>query len=188
MMTMRMLMTTLMVTMTLVFAAATGQAAGVPVDTLLAGGWAGPSDSTQVTILLVRHAEKNTTMVGHDVPLSIEGAARAQELMRIAGEAGVSAIYATPTTRSRDTAYPIARSIGDSLTVINEVDETVRHLKTDHWGRTVMVVGHSDTVPQIIAALTGRKIPGFSGFDLLYVVTLSRDGRSSITRLRYGAG
>ena len=42
---------------------------------------------------------------------------------------------------------------------------------------------------QIIEGLTGRKIPGFRAeFDVIYVVTLARDGRSSIVRLRYGEG
>jgi broad specificity phosphatase PhoE len=140
-----------------------------------------------VTILLVRHAEKNAAMVGHDVPLSATGERRAHALARLAGEAGVSAIYVTPTVRARDTAAPLAARLGGSLTVVNDVGETVARLRTSHWGSTALVVGHSDTVPQIIEGLTGRRIPGFSGeFDVLYVVTLARDGRSSIVRLRYG--
>lgn len=160
--------------------------AAVP-DTLYRGHWAGPADSTLVTVLLVRHAERNTTMLGHDVPLNDVGERRARELARIAGEAGVSAIYATPTIRARDTAAPLAARLGDTLTVVHDVGETVTRLKTRHWGRTVLVVGHSNTVPQIIAGLTGRKVPEFvAEFDLLYVVTLARDGRSSIVRLHYG--
>ena len=71
--------------------------------------------------------------------------------------------------------------------MVDSIDETVARLRTRHWGKTVLVVGHSDTVPQIIQGLTGRKAPVFgSEFDVLYVVTLARDGRSSVTRLRYG--
>jgi len=162
-------------------------AAAIAPDSVLRGGWSGPSDSALVTVLLVRHAEKNTAMLGHDVPLSDGGRRRAQTLARVAAEAGVTTIYVTPTLRAKQTAVPVAQLLGDTLTVIDSIDETVARLRTRHWGKTVLVVGHSDTVPQIIQSLTGRKAPAFGAeFDVLYVVTLTRDGRSSVTRLRYG--
>jgi len=162
-------------------------AAAIAPDSVLRSGWSGPSDSALVTVLLVRHAEKNTAMLGHDVPLSDGGRRRAQTLARVAAEAGVSTIYVTPTLRAKQTAVPLAQLLGDTLTVIDSIDATVARLRTRHWGKTVLVVGHSDTVPQIIRALTGRKAPVFGPeFDVLYVVTLTRDGRSSVTRLRYG--
>ena len=161
--------------------------AAIAPDSVLLGGWSGPSDSTLVTVLIVRHAEKNTAMLGADVPLSDAGRRRAQTLARVAREAGVTAVYVTPTLRTKQTAAPVAQALGDTLTVVDSIDETVARLRTRHWGKTVLVVGHSDTVPQIIRGLTGRKAPQFgSEFDVLYVVTLARDGRSSVTRLRYG--
>jgi phosphohistidine phosphatase SixA len=149
--------------------------------------WRPPRDSTITTILFVRHAEKNTTLVGTDVPLSDRGAKRARELARVAGEAGVTAIYATPTKRAIETVRPIAAQLGDSVTVLDDKAETARRLSHDHWGQTVLVSGHSDNIPDIIEAITGKRVPPFgSDFDVLYVVTLTRDGRSSIVRLRYG--
>jgi broad specificity phosphatase PhoE len=146
-----------------------------------------PRDTTLVTVLLVRHAEKNTTMLGHDVPLSAAGQTRAKELVRVAGEAGIDAIYSTPFQRTLDTAAPIAKALGLTPIRVDDTAETVKRLRTGHWGQTVLVVGHSDTVPQIVEGLTGKKVPPFSAeFDLLYVVTLTRDGRSSIVRLHYG--
>jgi broad specificity phosphatase PhoE len=147
-----------------------------------------PRDTTLVTVLLVRHAEKNTTMLGHDVPLSAAGEARAKELVRVAGETGIDAIYSTPYERTLNTAAPIAKALGLTTNRVDDTAETVKRLRTGHWGQTVLVVGHSDTVPQIILGLTGKKVPPFTAeFDLLYVVTLTRDGRSSIVRLHYGA-
>lgn len=161
---------------------------GATADTSTAAAkWRSPRDSSLVTVLIVRHAEKNTAMLGHDVPLTEAGAARARELRRIAGDTGVDAIYATPTQRAMQTAQPLATALGESLTVVYDTDETVRRLKTRHWGQVVVVVGHSDTVPQIVEGLTGKAVPAFrEEFDLLYVVTLARDGRSTILRLRYG--
>jgi len=52
----------------------------------------------------------------------------------------------------------------------------------------VLVVGHSDTVPVIIAAPTGRPFPtpGEVACDAMWVVTLARDGRASLVTLRHG--
>jgi broad specificity phosphatase PhoE len=173
-------------------AAQTGRVTDMSSQTdsvLAAAHWRAPRDSTVATFLIVRHAEKNTAMLGHDVPLTEQGAARARELRRVVGEAGVDAIYATPTQRAMQTGQPLAAALGESLTVVNDTGEIVRRLKTRHWGQVVVVVGHSDTVPQIVQGLTGARVPSFEGgeHDLLYVVTLTRDGRSSLLRLRYGA-
>ena len=123
----------------------------------------------------------------HDVPLTAKGEARAQELLRVAGDTGVDAVYATPTIRAMSTGKPLAAAIGDSLRIVYETPEIIRRLKTRHWGQVVVVVGHSDTVPQIVEGLTGTKVPPYKNeHDLLYVVTLARDGRSTVVRLRYG--
>lgn len=55
--------------------------------------------------------------------------------------------------------------------------------------RTVLVVGHSNTVPEIITALTGRPFPtpGRVAYDGMWMVTLARDGRAALVTLRYGA-
>jgi broad specificity phosphatase PhoE len=160
--------------------------ASAPADSI--ERWRPPRDSLLVTVVVIRHAEKNTTMLGHDVPLSDPGARRAQELVRVAGDVGFDAIYATPTRRTMQTGEPLAAMLGKTLTVVRETAETIRRLKTNHWGQTVLVIGHSDTVPDIVRGLTGHKVPDFRGeFDLIYVVTITRDGHSTITRLRYGA-
>jgi len=40
--------------------------------------------------------------------------------------------------------------------VVDDVAETVRSVRTRHWGGTALVVGHSNTIPDLIAGLTGR--------------------------------
>lgn len=146
-----------------------------------------PRDSSIATFLLVRHAEKDTLVAGNDPPLRAEGLVRAQELVHIAGAAGVSTIYVTHWTRNRQTAGPIAAALGESLTVVDPVDETLRRLKARHFGETVLVVGHSNTVPQIVAGLTGRTLVSPVRYDGLWVITLGRDGRTTLASLRYGA-
>ncbi len=67
--------------------------------------------------------------------------------------------------------------------------ETVRRLRASHWGETVLVIGHSNTIPDMVSRLTGRPFPTPEQVphDGLWVVTLARDGRASLLSLRYGA-
>jgi broad specificity phosphatase PhoE len=146
-------------------------------------------DSTVATIILVRHAERDTMLIGPDHPLRAVGVLRAQALVHTLGASGISTIYVTPWLRNRQTALPLATALGESLTVVDEIAETVHRLRTRHFGRTVLVVGHSNTVPEIITALTGRPFPtpGRVAYDGMWVVSLARDGRASLVTLRYGA-
>ena len=147
------------------------------------------ADST-VTVLLVRHAEKDTIVVGSDPPLSAAGMLRAQELARVLGDARVAAIYITPSQRNRQTAQPLANRLGKPLTVVNAVDSTITLLRTGHYGQTVLAVGHSNTLPQIVEALSGEKIPPFTegDYDRLYVLTLTPRRPATVLALHYGAG
>ncbi len=147
------------------------------------------ADSAVATVILVRHAERDTSLRGPDHPLRAIGTLRARDLAHTLGASGISTIYVTPWLRNRQTALPLATAIGESLTVVNDVAETVERLRTRHFGETVLVVGHSDTVPPIVAALTGRPFPtpGRVAYDAMWVVTLARDGRASLLTLRYGA-
>jgi broad specificity phosphatase PhoE len=146
------------------------------------------ADTTVTTVLLVRHAEKNTGLVGADPPLTAAGTLRAQELARVLGDAGLTAIYTTPYLRNRQTADPVARRVGLVPRVIHDTDSTVTAVRAEPAGSRVLVIGHSNTVPQIVARLTGDSIAiGEGEHDLLYVVTLPPRGRTSLMRLRYGA-
>ena len=141
------------------------------------------------TIVLVRHAEKDTTVAGSDPPLSAAGRLRADELARLIGDTPLHAIYSTPYQRTRQTVTPLAARAGDSLTVIQDVKTTLAALRSEPWGSTVLVVGHSNSVPQLYIGLTGLAFPDSDRVanDGLWVVTLARDGTSSLLRLHYGA-
>lgn len=146
------------------------------------------ADSLCTTVILARHAEKNTKLLGSDPPLTAAGTLRAQELARLLGDARLTAIYTTPYLRNRQTADPVARRVGLVPKVIRDTDSTVAAVRAESPGSRVLVIGHSNTVPQIIAKLTGDSIAiGEGEHDLLYVVTLQPGGGSSLMRLRYGA-
>ena len=146
-------------------------------------------DSTVATVILVRHAEKNTEWAGADQPLTAAGMLRARELARVLGDAPIKAIYVTKWMRNRQTAEPLARRLQLEPIEVDPVDETIAKLRARR-GETVVAVGHSNTVPQILAALMGRAEPDTAlhvGYDDLFVLTLA-DGRPpQMVRLHYGA-
>ncbi len=162
---------------------------GVGSGVFARGDSASP-DSGATTFLLVRHAERDTLLLGSDPPLSAAGLRRALTLVHALGDAGISAIYVTEFLRNRQTAMPLAARLGDSLRVLRgrNFAEQAWRLKAEHAGQTVLIVGHSDTIPQLIEALSGCKVPAFgrNEWDALYVVTVFKDRPAKVLLLRYG--
>src|SRR6267142_7160527 len=131
---------------------------------------------SSITVILVRHAEKMIVPTENKDPdLSPAGLSRAQELARMFGNAGISAIYATQYKRTQQTVKPLADKLGLPVTQVNSKNsaEVVRQIRSQHNGEVVFVSGHNNTVPEIIAALGGPQLPIIpeTEFDNLYIVT-----------------
>lgn len=147
------------------------------------------------TVIVVRHAEKASDHPS-DPSLSEAGHARAEALRDALSNAGVSAIHVTQYRRTRDTAAPLAVSMGLPLTTLpvesGDVADHVQALQeaimSEHAGEVVLVVGHSNTVPEIVSALSGREVPAMSEavYDRIYVVTVGPDNNRDLIELRYG--
>lgn len=142
------------------------------------------------TIILIRHAEKNIEPNNPDPDLSPAGQARAQEIVRMFGDAGIGAIYATQYKRTQQTVKPLADKLGIPVTQINSKNsaEVARQIRSQHSGEVVFVSGHNNTVPEIIAALGGPQLPVIpeTEFDNLYIVTIYRVGKAKLLNLKYG--
>jgi broad specificity phosphatase PhoE len=144
------------------------------------------------TILVVRHAEK--TAPKGDPPLSEAGAARAAELARTVGQLEVGALFATQYRRTQDTLAPLAAHAGLEVTVarVESVEESARELArrilAEHRGQVVVVAGHSNTVPAIVAALGGDPPAAIADdrYDDLFVVTVGSGGVTTLN-LKYGS-
>ena len=147
--------------------------------------------ATTTTVILVRHAEKAASPAD-DPPLNAAGEARSRELAQAVRDAGVSAIITTQFARTRATGQPIATALGITPTVVaatntNHVQDVVAEIRK-HPGQTVLIVGHSNTVPAIVEALGAKRPPAIcdSQYDNLYVVTMPSSGAVATIRAKYG--
>lgn len=114
-------------------------------------------------VILVRHAEKVTGTGGKDPKLTSVGRERAELLAQMLAGTDVAAVYSTPFHRTRDTAGPIAAALGKDIRTVKPDPEhpqrLARRMASEHAGETVLVVGHSNTIPAILEAL------GVEGLD-----------------------
>lgn len=141
------------------------------------------------TIIIVRHAEADGAKHGGDPVLSADGRARSLELARTLADTQLRSVYTTHYRRGRQTAEPLPRHAGEKPSVIDDVAGTVRALQAEPWGATALVIGHSNTIPDLLRGLTGQALPENEPivFDRMWIVTLARDGTTSLLRLHYGA-
>ena len=167
----------------------------VVIYTLIAIGlaWFFESQAT-TTIIFVRHAEKDLS-AGDDPPLSAAGRTRVAELTRQLVEAdvvaGVDAIYSTPFRRTQQTAQPLADALDLPILTYDAADteSVLDEILERHKGKIVLVVGHSDTIPPLIANLgASKQVPPIdeNEYDNLYVISIPWFGKTKTIRLRFG--
>jgi len=149
------------------------------------------------TVYLVRHAEKAAEPAA-DPPLLEAGNKRAGALARMLGKAGIKTIYTSQYLRTKQTAEPLAKQLGISPTVIPvKMGENPRELSPQYltemakrvYSNTsgaVLIVGHSNTIPEIIKALGGDITPAIEEtvFDDLFIVTVYAKGKAKVAHLK----
>ncbi len=139
-----------------------------------------------LVVFLVRHAEK--VDASEDSKLSNAGNARAASLAATLHDAGVEYVHSTDFIRTRKTASPVAtqRGVKVDLYEVGDLPALVEQLKSK--GGRHLVVGHSNTTPELVELLGGE--PGSkiqeNEYDRLYVVTIDRDGVASTVLIRFG--
>jgi broad specificity phosphatase PhoE len=146
------------------------------------------------TVVLVRHGEKAVEPPS-DPPLSAAGQQRARDLLKALGDAKVSTIITTQFARTKLTAKPLADSMHVSPFVVStpnmkaQIDSIAAAVKSAKKGSTVLVVGHSNTIPLIIAALGGPKMPDLcdAEYSNLFVLEMGESGSTKLIRGHFGA-
>ncbi len=129
-------------------------------------------------IFLVRHAERAAISgrVPSDTGLSTAGQDRAQHLAEALKDAKITAIFASEYKRTQETAAPLAHSLGIPPEVVSADDLRSLVAKIRAARGNVLVIGHSNTLPQIINALgvSARLTIAETDFDDLFLVVLDR--------------
>jgi phosphohistidine phosphatase SixA len=168
-------------------------------DTITATVFSPDNDFKVTTVFLVRHAEKAANPP-EDPSLLEAGSIRSQKLARVLGKAGIKAIYTSQFLRTKQTAEPLAKQLGIGSTAVpikmsasnpREVSqESIKELAekvNQRAGENALIVGHSNTVPEVIKALGGDVVPTIDEkeFDNLFVVTIYGKGKAKVTHLKY---
>lgn len=150
-----------------------------------------PSDGPEAKrtrVYLVRHAETSGTAT--DRPLSAAGMARAQDLAELLADAHIVAVYTSQYTRTQQTGTPTATAAGVTLVPVrvdgaNEdtyAEELATMAETHNGIGDVLIVGHSNTVPDTVEALGGTDIEPIAEteFDRIYTITLDPAGNEVV--------
>lgn len=139
-------------------------------------------------IFIVRHAEKQSPKMDHSL-LSSVGHKRAKSLAKVLRDIDLRAVYCTEYERTCQTATPTADAHQLPLTKTDseDVKGLAKALLQRPMSEDVLVVGHSDTVPDLLVELgvSTRVAIGSNDFDNLFVVTRSSGSAPTLHRLHY---
>lgn len=142
------------------------------------------------TVYVVRHAEKETDPTLKDPPLSPIGEQRALTLRDTLGSRNIEALYVTNTVRSRATAAPLATALQRTPQIYDKPADLAARILQEQKGKTVLIVGHSNTVLPLVAALgaTSEITTVEDGeYDYLFEIKVPSTGTATVITHRYGA-
>lgn len=145
------------------------------------------SEKNSLVVFLVRHAEKVDS--SHDSELSEAGKQRAKELAETLKSADIQYIHSTDFIRTRNTAAPTANAFNLKIDIYSPYDLAGFAEKLKNKTGRHLVVGHSNTTPQLVKLLGGE--PGLpivekNEYDRLYILTIGSNGQVSTVLIRYG--
>lgn len=134
------------------------------------------SETLTSTFYFIRHAEKDRSNPDEvDPELNQKGLGRAMHWAEILKDVSIDAVYTTDFERTAMTAAPTA--VKNDITVQYYEPETLNleQFKADNLGKNVLVVGHSNTTPDLVNQMIGE--------DLYYEMDDSDNGSLFIVQL-----
>lgn len=172
-----------------------------------------PAAAEETLLLFVRHAEKQDDSGNPN--LTADGLARAEALAVLAAEYPVGGVYSTDLCRTAQTAQPTAARFGMPIAVqasgssaagleacdppitspalfldpaLTSAADLLSWILDQHAGQTVVVVGHSNTVPRMLVRLgVGAVEIADDEYDRLFLVTHDSEQGARLVESRYGA-
>ncbi len=146
-------------------------------------------NNPESTIYLVRHAEKVTNM--KDPGLTDQGKERAYFLVEYLKNVKIDKVFSTDRFRTRLTAQPTASSRNLEIQLYDASDLQLfsEELKKDYAQQNLLVVGHSNTTPNLANFLC-PEVPletiGEWEYDKIFRVDFYKDGKCNCEKLKFG--
>jgi len=143
-------------------------------------------------VWIVRHAEKDTSdPKDKDPDLSNAGAQRAEALKKALKSQRLDTIYSTDYKRTKLTGFPLADITGISIQTYEPSKGTqlVKSLKVNAAGKKILIIGHSNTILELIEAFGAKRpVPSISDdeYDYLFSLTVKGD-KVEVKTEKYGA-
>ena len=141
----------------------------------------------QDAIYIVRHAERLDQSA--DSPLSTEGVGRSYKLRDLLREAGITHIFTSEMRRAIETAKPLADALSVTAQPLpgDDVERLSSRLGSLGAGARALVVGHSNTLPQILRALKvdAAVTIGDTDYDNLFIVVPRTNAAPLLLRLKF---
>tara|TARA_R100000935_G_scaffold6468_2_gene14095 strand:+ start:43 stop:597 length:555 start_codon:yes stop_codon:yes gene_type:complete len=110
------------------------------------------------TYYLIRHAEKDRTDPSEKDPKLTEiGIKRAQNWAKVLKEVSFDMVYSTNYNRTKATALPIAEANNLEVEIYDQADMYNQNFQQKTKGKTVLIVGHSNTTPAFVNAILKNK-------------------------------
>lgn len=141
------------------------------------------------TLILVRHAEKAVDGT-KDPELSEQGKQRAVRLAEMLVNQPIAAIYTTNFKRTRLTALPLSEKLKLPIQSYEPLkEEEIKRMIQEHRGKTIVVVGHSNTTPWVANVCIGEnRYADFedSNYGTVLIVTVEEKGKNATAlRIQY---
>lgn len=152
--------------------------------------------SNITTVLLIRHADidiSDGVIEDDSISLNSCGQKRAKNLADMIEKAPISAIYTSNKHRSIQTAEPLIKRLHSSIEhkKIDSPQKIAEDILSNYRGKNVLVIHHSNTVPQIIQTLSNEIVDMIREFDDFYIVNIyisdnEENKFTNVVRLKYG--
>lgn len=153
---------------------------------IVMAGCSASANEADLEVYLVRHAEKTTDQT--DPALTERGEQRADALADVLSVSGITRIHSSDYKRTRATAAPLAERLGIEVELYDPRDLAAIAETLKSEGGKHLVVGHSNTTPQLTELLGGdggEPIVEATEYDRLYIVS-RQNGETTSTLLRFG--
>lgn len=129
---------------------------------------------------LIRHAEKDLSNPSEKNPhLDSVGIKRAENWKSLFNDISFDAVYSSNYYRTIETAQPTATKNKLDITIYDPRTIDVEAFKNQNEGKTILIVGHSNTIPKLVNALIGKETYqdiNESVYGHLYIVKIAKYG------------